>query len=105
MPFLAILMVNAALPLVFCDCNWQPCPHTILRARAINWNWKQQQLFNQSYKVQIMPLSYLYGHTHTHTHTHTCMKGISRNQAHTTWFNKCDLLCYLVIEEISIKFQ
>ena len=59
-----------------------PCPCIILMARAIN---QQQELFNQSCKVQIMPLFMALKvdtHTRTHKHIHIRMKVISRNLAH-----------------------
>ena len=52
---------------------------------------KQPQLFNQSYKAEIMSLV-IYGHwVYTHTHTYIpVMKVISRNQAHA-WFKNIKL--------------
>ena len=46
-----------------------------------NGTEKQQKLFNQSYKIKIMPLVIYGAHTHTYTRIHIRMKLISRNQA------------------------
>ena len=52
---------------------------------------KQQELFNQSYKVKITPMViYLWSWGHTHRHTYIHMKVISRNQAHAWFKNKWD---------------
>ena len=48
-------------------------------ARVINQTEKQQELFDQSYKVQITPLV-IYGLGGGHTHIHTHMKVISSDQ-------------------------
>ena len=117
MSFTAILMANIALPqssLAITGnafCHFRLVRHTYFKPEVLfclvsneglvkrllllyNGTEKQQQLFNQSFKVKILPLVIcgpgdVHTNTHTHVHTHTCinsqMKVISRNQARA-WF-------------------